>query len=447
MLERSIRRRGGLRIRHLVATTGIFALASAAMPGAATAADYDGESLRVGIVAFYTGPAASPFGIPARNAAELVIEAINDGALPAPYNTVGAGGMTLNPVYVDEAGGTTQQVTEYHNMIERQGVNAVVGYISSGSCLAVAPVAEELRTITFLFDCGTPRIFEENSYTYVFRPKSTATMDNVAAALYLADKFPELESYQGIQQNYAWGQDSWRDFEAAMEQVLPNAENRDTLMTTLGAGQYGAEISRLSVSRPGVIHTSLWGGDLESFLLQSIPRRMAEASTLVLTTGDTVLHRLGEQLPDGMVIGARGPYGALARDSELNRWFVENYTERFGEPPVYSAYHMAQSVLALKVAFDMAAEANGGTVETAEQVSEAFAGAEFESFSTVVKMALGEGHQAITETAYGITRWNADEGQVDLIDVIYYPAECVNPPAGELSVEWIRAGMPGAQCD
>ena len=42
---------------------------------------------------------------------------------------------------------------------------------------AAAPVAEELKTFTILFDCGTPRIFEDGSYKYVFRTSATATMD------------------------------------------------------------------------------------------------------------------------------------------------------------------------------------------------------------------------------------------------------------------------------
>jgi len=68
-------------------------------------------------------------------------------------------------------------VTELRNLIERQNVDFVIGYISSGDCLAVAPVAEELKTLTILFDCGTPRVFEEASYKYVFRTRSHATMD------------------------------------------------------------------------------------------------------------------------------------------------------------------------------------------------------------------------------------------------------------------------------
>src|SRR6185312_11423358 len=115
--------------------------------------------IKLGIVTFLSGPAASPFGVPSRNAAEIVIEALNAGKAPAPYNTVGLGGTKVEPKYVDETGSTAQVVTEFRNLIQRDQVDAVVGYISSGSCLAVTPVAEELKALTVYFDCGTPRIF------------------------------------------------------------------------------------------------------------------------------------------------------------------------------------------------------------------------------------------------------------------------------------------------
>jgi branched-chain amino acid transport system substrate-binding protein len=48
------------------------ALALGAPPAAA-----QGQGVKLGIVTFLSGPAAGPFGIPSRNAAELVTEAIN----------------------------------------------------------------------------------------------------------------------------------------------------------------------------------------------------------------------------------------------------------------------------------------------------------------------------------------------------------------------------------
>ena len=48
--------------------------------------------MKLGIVSFLTGPAAAPFGIPGRNGAEILIEELNAGKAPAPFNKVGLGG-------------------------------------------------------------------------------------------------------------------------------------------------------------------------------------------------------------------------------------------------------------------------------------------------------------------------------------------------------------------
>ena len=130
------------------------------------------ETFKVGIVSFLSGQAAESFGIPAVNGAKVVIDAFNKGAAPAPYNKVGFGGMKIEPIYVDENGGATKQVQELRNLYDREKVDAVVGYVGSGDCLAVAPVAEEMKKFLILYDCGTPRIFEDNKFNYVFRTAS-----------------------------------------------------------------------------------------------------------------------------------------------------------------------------------------------------------------------------------------------------------------------------------
>ncbi|MGH8704370.1 MAG: ABC transporter substrate-binding protein, partial [Burkholderiales bacterium] len=201
------------------------------------------QPMRIGVVTFLSGPAAGPFGVPARNGFELIAEMINVGRAPAPYATKGFGGTSIELVIIDEAGGPQKQVAEFRNLAQR--VDVVIGYISSGDCLAIAPVAEELRRLTILFDCGTPRIFEDASYKYVFRTGPHATMDNTAAALYVLERNPNIRSIAGINQNYAWGQDSWVDFEAAMKALKPGIEVKTSQMTKLFAGQFGAEISTL----------------------------------------------------------------------------------------------------------------------------------------------------------------------------------------------------------
>ncbi|GAB5469202.1 MAG: ABC transporter substrate-binding protein [Rhodospirillales bacterium] len=420
---------------------GTAALAMAGLALATPAAAED--TVKLGVVSFLTGAAAGPFGIPGKNAAELVIDAINEGSLPAPYDSVGLAGMQIEPVYVDEAGGTTTQVTEMRNLVQRENVDAIVGYISSGSCLAVAPVAEELQVLTVFWVCGTPRIFEEAKYKYVFRTAPHATMDNVAAARYVLHKMDDLESYAGLNQNYAFGQDSWRDFVLSMKALAPEAEISGEYFPKIFAGEYGSEISALLVSGAQVLHSSFWGGDLESFLFQSIARGLPQRMPFVLTSGEPLVGRIGDKIPDGTIIGARGEHADLAPESALNTWLKENYEARFDEAITYPAYHMTMAILGVKAAYDKAAAEQGGK-PSEDQVIAAFEYMEYDTPSGKISMSLGDGHQAVAGTAYAT--FSNKDGEAKLVDIVRYPAECVQPPAGVSSIEWLEQGMPGAKC-
>lgn len=422
-----------------LAAVAMAAPAYAQAPAAPAAAP-----VKLGIVTFLTGPAATPFGIPSRNAAETVIEALNAGKGPAPFDKVGFGGTKIDAKYVDEAGTIANVVTEYRNLVQRDQVDAVVGYVSSGSCLAVTPVAEELKALTVLYDCGTPRIFEEKARTYVFRVSPHATMDNVAAARYILGKKKNLATYSGINQNYAWGQDSWRDFAGAMKALAPKATADKVLFPKLFAGEYGAEISTLLTSKSDVVHTSFFDGDLESFIYQEQARGLDKRMPIIMTAGETVVWRLKDKLPDGTIIGGRGPNGVLARDTEIRKWFEKIYRDRYDTPPTYPAYQMVQSLLGLKLAYEKAAA--GGTKPTPDTISAAFKGIEFTGPAGQVKLTLGDGHQGVTETAYGTYRWNKQKKEPEIYDIVRYPAECVNPPPGIDAEKWIADGMPGAKC-
>lgn len=422
--------------KHLRRAACALALAALAVPAAA-------QDFKLGLVTFLSGGAAGPFGIPARNAGELIVDALNAGTLPMPYNTKGIAGRPIAAIWVDEAGGPSKQVTEYRNLVQKQGADAVIGYISSGDCLALAPVTEELKKLTIFFDCGTPRIFEEKPYKYLFRTGPTALMDSLGAARYILAANPNIRKVNGINQNYAWGQDSWNDFVASVKKLKPGVEVGTSQMPKLFAGQYSAEISALMLQEANFVHTSFWGGDLESFIQQAKARGLLDKQLAVLTTGETAMFRIPEQIPEGTVMGGRGPYGVFAPDSALNKWFREQYFNRFNTWPTYPSYKMAQAILGLKAAADKAAAKNPKPAEA--DIIAALEYLEFDAPSGKVKMAIGKGHQAIQEMVYG--RFKLQGGKPTIVNVVRYPAECVNPPDGVASEQWIAQGFPGAKCN
>jgi branched-chain amino acid transport system substrate-binding protein len=399
----------------------------------------DAKPIRIGVVTFLSGPGAGPMGVPGRNAAEVTFDALNAGAVPAPHGSKGFGGTPVEMVLMDEAGSTSNVVTQFRNLVQGRNVDMVIGYISSGSCLAVAPVAEELKTLTVIFDCGTPRLFEDASYKYVFRTAAHAAMDSVAAAKYVREHFPNVTRIAGINQNYAWGQDSWRDFEASMKALLPSVEIATSQMPKLFSSQYGSEISALLGARPDVIHSSFWGGDLEALILQGAARNLFARSPVILTTGDAQIHKLRDRIPDGTIIGARGTHSIFAPDNALERWFRGAYEKRYGLPPSFAAYHMVQAILGTKAAYEKAKAVAGGKDPDRDQIVAAFEGLSFETPSGVTKMAIGHGHQGIQGTAYGMTK--VVNGKLTIVNVTRYAAEEVNPPDGVRSEDWIRSGF------
>ncbi len=391
------------------------------------------DTVKVGVVSFLTGPAAGPFGTPAKQGAELVIDAINSGTMPAPFNTKGFAGAKMNAIFSDESGGGTKQVGLFRDFVQKQNVDAMIGYISSGNCMAIGPVADEVKMLTIFSTCGTERLYEEKLRSHVFRTQGNAVGDR----------------YTGINQNYAWGQDSYKFFKLGMAQYMPSAVGSSKpQFPKLFSGQYGSEISALSLDKAKIVHTSFWNGDFEAFMLQALVRGFFKKKILVSSVGGSGVDSLDKKFPDGVIMGTRGNVGLIVRNdtTPLNKWFIDSYKKRYGAYPLGPSYQYARAVMLYKIGMDKAAKA-AGKFPTQDQVIAAMKGATFESFADTIEMKRGDGHQAVHSIAYGVTKYNKAKGEPGIEKVIKYSASCIYPPAGAISQKWVESGMPGRKCN
>jgi branched-chain amino acid transport system substrate-binding protein len=387
------------------------------------------EKLVIGMPIFLSGGGA-PFGVPARGAAEVLVDQWNSEG--------GIGGAQIELSIIDEAGG--DQVTEYRRMVLDEQVDAVVGYVSSGNCLAVAPVAEELEKLTILFDCGTPQIFESTvpDAKYVFRTAGTAVLDGFGAARFVLEHMPDVQTIGGLNQDYAWGRDSWADFELAMKTLKPDIKVVDTLWTELFAGEFSAETTKILSNPPDVLHSSFYGSDLTGLIEQGGPRGLFDKTQVVFTAGEHVLQEVGDAMPERVFIGARGTGTWLnpeQEDNPLQQQFVEAYREKTGNFPIYSAYHMSQALYGLKAAYEKAIE-DKGSWPSQEEVATALEDLEYEAPSGTVKM---DGHQALMPSLYGTAAPSDEFDFMTLTDVVIFEPEKVQPPAGVSASEWVES--------
>ncbi len=397
------------------------------------AADKPNE-LRIGITTFLSGP-ASVFGEPAKVAAKMIAEDLNANG--------GIGGVPVKLFFVDEGAGSETLLSEYRRLVQSVNVDAMFASISSGNCNKIAPLSEDLRILNFMWDCGTQRIFEEARYRYVFRTQGHATPEMLSTLLYLLRTKPDFRTIAVVNQDYAWGRESWRIFRTALERLKPDVRIVAELFPRFGAPDFSTEISRLLAARPDVILSTAWGSDLDTFVRQAAQRQLTRTSTLVLPLMESSLQRVGKALPPGAIVGARGDHYFLhpeRRNDPIFRNFVERFREETGAWPIYPVFHMSQAFAALQAGYEKAILQGGGKWPSREKVIDALAGISFQGLGRSVSFR--SDNQGVEDMLVGTARHVSGYDFPVLDDMLLFDGAALMAPPGMESIAWIETLTP-----
>ncbi|MBL8589321.1 MAG: ABC transporter substrate-binding protein [Methylobacteriaceae bacterium] len=411
------------------------AAALAAFAGLPALAQDKPKELKIGVATFLSGP-ASVFGVPAKAAAEMIAEDINKKG--------GVGGVPVTLSFIDEGAGGEALVSNYRRLVQDEKVDVTFSAISSGSCIQLAPLAEDLKMMNFMWDCGAASILEAKKYRYNFRTQANATPEMLAVLIYLLKTKPDFKTIAVVNQDYAWGRESWEIFSTALKQMKPDVRVVAELFPKFGAPDYSTEISRLMALKPDVVLTTSWGGDLDTLVRQANQRGLLQQSAFVLGIGETSLQRLGKDLPEGLIVGARGDHWFLhpeMKNDAAFKAFNEAFKAKTGAWPIYSVYHMQQAFSALQGAYDKAIKANGGKWPTREQVVDATAGLEFKGWGRPLTIR-PEDNQGLEAQLVGVTK-AAPGYDFKVLDnmMLFDPKPITNPP-GTKSVDWLKTLTP-----
>lgn len=399
--------------------------ARAQAPAAGAPAEF-----KIGFVDFLSGAAAT-YGTSTRHTAEWLVDKWNREG--------GIRGAKVRLVVVDESGPADKQVGEFRRLALDEKVDAVVGYTSAGNCLAIAPIAEELKVLTVLHVCGASRLTEDRQLKYVFRAANHQAADSVIGARYLLAMKPDLKTVAAVNEDYAWGRDSWGDFKAALLQLKPDVKIVGELWTKFQAGEYSAEISRLLAAKPDIIHSSIWGGGLITFVKQAGPRGLFKESVVYFSPGEAVLQDLKRDMPDGVVLGPRSTPGyflypdpgknALAKD------FIDGLKAKTGRYPDFTAHRTYQALAGLKAAYEKAAD-QAGRWPSKEQVATAFSGLTWQAPYGPITMR--SDHQAVHGGIVGVSKFDPQLGFARMDRVSAFRAEQIMPPLGVKTPDWLK---------
>jgi branched-chain amino acid transport system substrate-binding protein len=389
-------------------------------------------SLGLGIFTFTSGPAAA-YGMPGKNAADLMIDQINAAG--------GIGGVKITPTYVDEAQGAQGVITEYRRLAAEPKNQVMLAALSSANCLALAPIAEQLQVPTVGWNCDTHQLLQDGKNKYVFRPNGNTVPEFVAYAVYLLAKKPDVKTVAIINPDYAFGHDAAKIFKAALHALKPDIQVVAELFPKLGSPNYQTEISRLTSARPDVVFSNLWGADLENFVRQAQPRGLFTSSQVILALGETVLQRV--PLPDGVIVGVLGDGWWMSPDAEANpetKKFAEAYKARFGEYPVFPSIKMANAILYVKAAYESAMKKNGGKWPSRTELADAMKGSAVTTLTG--KMHTRPDGDGIVDQIVGVTVKSPKQSFPVIGDMVRYNGDVLMPKEGQDPIAWISTLKP-----
>jgi branched-chain amino acid transport system substrate-binding protein len=402
--------------------------------GSASAQTNKPAEIGFGVFTFTSGPAAA-YGVPGRNAAELLINQINASG--------GIGGVPIKPIYVDEGQGTDGVIAEFRKLASDNTNQVMIAALSSANCLALAPVAEQLQMPTFMWNCDTHQLFLKDKYKYVYRTNSSTVPEFVASALYLLSVDQKFKTVAIINPDYAFGRDAGLIFKETLKALKPDVEIVAELYPKLGSPSYNTEISRLVAAQPDVIFTNFWGADLENFVRQAAPRELFTRSKVILALGESVLQRVGTLLPDGVIVGVIGDGYWLAPDAQRKaqtKAFVENYRQRFNEYPVFPSFKMANTLYAVKAVYEKAIAANKDRWPTRDDLVTAAKNLKVDTLTGT--LSLREDNDGLVDQIVGVTNKDPAYPFPVIGAMVRYPASMVTPPVGTDPIAWIMGLKP-----
>lgn len=390
------------------------------------------SELNIAITTFTKDPNAKA----AADAADLIVEQLNARG--------GIGGVPVRLRYIDEGVDRDSLIAAFRKAVVEDQIDVTFASITSNSCNALVPIAEELRVLNLMWDCGAPSLLEDRTWRYNFRTQANGTQEMMAMLLYVLKDKPKLKTIAVMNDMSAWGQESWTIFRSALKQLSPSTEIVGEFFIKPGTPDYSAQLAHIEHLRPEVVFTTMAAGNLYRLLRQSAERGLTARSTFVAAVGESAIHAMRKELPEGIIIGARGDHWFLhpeMKDKPEFNAFTEAYHARTGHRPNYLVYHMAQAFSALESGIQAAINRNGGTWPDRESVIDAMKGITFQGWGRKIRIR-PEDNQGIEAQLVGKTA-NVNGYDILLLDdIAIFDGEKLIAPAGSKTMDWIKTLDP-----
>ena len=385
----------GKRVNRFLA--GLFVAASVTASAAVPTAQ--AADLKIALIYSKTGPLEA-YAKQTETGLNLGLEYLTGG-------TMTLDGRKIVIIAKDDQGKPDVAKSLLEQAYADDNVDLAIGTTSSGSTLAMLPVAEDAKKILLVEPAVADSITGDKWNRYIFRSGRNSSQDALAAAVALGE---DNVSIGMLAQDYAFGRDGVAAFKRALDETHSNSkvvfEEYAPFMTT----DFTASAQRLFDAlkdKPGKkIIAIIWAGPNPLAKIEDLkPERYGIA---VAPGGNILPAMLGYKQWPG-IEGTIYYYYGFPKNP-MNDWLVTEHKKRFNMPPDFftcGGFAAASAVIA-------AIKKAGGT--DTEKLIAAMEGMEFDTPKG--KMIFRkEDHQAM-QSMY-VFRVKADgKDQWDLLDLV-----------------------------
>jgi len=339
-------------------------------PLAASAAD----TIKIGFPIPLSG-AAGVYGKPILAGAQMAVAEINaNGSIL---------GKKLEILARDSKANADEAVRLSRELIIKDGVDFLVGTLTSAEAPAVSTVAKENK-IVFIAPASKSTILTDpqHIHPYIFRVASNTDVEGLAGATSMA-RWNDVKTVATIAPDYAYGRDSIAAFITALKKLRPDIQIVDQEWPKLGEPDFTAFITAQMGKKPDAIYCSLFAGDFVTFTKQATPLGYFKAIKNRLIDGGEI------GTPDeAQALGSDYPYGIIGDSYDPVLWSGN-------EPPAHKKY-----IEDLKT-FTHAQYASGWSIVGYQSIYALAAG---------IKKAGSTGSDAVAKALLGLT-WETPVGE------------------------------------
>lgn len=298
-------------------TRKILTLLAATTCLAGPAAAQEDDTLKIGVLLTLSGPAA------------VLGEMARDGFQQAAEEIGEIGGMKTEIIIADDEQKPDIAANKARELVERDGVDIVVGPIFSNIAGAIVKPVTDAGAILISPNAGPSNLAGAECNPAFFSVSYQNDQNHEVMGAYAKE-----QGYKNvflIAPNYQAGQDSLAGFKHSYDGGVAGE-----VFTQLGQLDFSAELAQIAAAQPDAVFAFMPGGMGVNLVKQY---RQAGLETIPFLSAFTVDESTLPAQQDAAVGFFSGTNWTPDLDNEANKVFVEGFEAKFGKVPASYAAH------------------------------------------------------------------------------------------------------------